>query len=341
LDGLQRITAGMKQKNITMRELAQAAGVSTATVSLALRDDHRIAPATRRRIRELADQKGYRRDPVVARMMAQLPKKRRGHSPVLAFVTDHPRPFRELGGNHDIRCWHGAERQAGTMGYELQEFRLSKEMSAAQLSRILWTRGIEGVLIGPLVEPDTRIGLAWDRFAAVALGHSLNAPRLDCVSNDQFNSGTLAFQSLYGRGYRRMGLLHTGEIERRVRYAWEASYFMACRRHGIPACATPEEVKIDRDLLDWIEQNRVDVLMIPSMGHLADLAPQVQRLCHLASLHLHPRDQGVSGIDQQWEALGGQAVNLLISRIHAGQSGVPLFPVTVCGEGRWVDGSTA
>lgn len=50
----------MATNNGTMRELAQAAGVSIATVSLALRDDHRLAAATRKRIRALADAMGYR-----------------------------------------------------------------------------------------------------------------------------------------------------------------------------------------------------------------------------------------------------------------------------------------
>ena len=45
---------------ITMRQLAELAGVSIGTVSLALRDNSRISVKTRRRIQALAEQHGYR-----------------------------------------------------------------------------------------------------------------------------------------------------------------------------------------------------------------------------------------------------------------------------------------
>ncbi len=329
----------MAANDITMRELALRAGVSTATVSLALRNDHRLSPATRQRIQALADTLGYRRDPVVARMMAQLPKGRRGHAPVLAFVTDHPSPFCEMGTDKDISCWHGAQRQARAMGYELKEFLLSPAMPGPKLSRILWNRGVEGILIGPLQKPATALDLTWNRFAAVALGHSLAVPRLDCVSNNQFNSGTLAVQCLYDRGYRRMGLIHTTEREQRVNYALEASFATACRRCGIPVQVTSDDMRTDDDLLAWVKQHRLDALLVPSYAYRTML-PRLPQSCKYTSLHLHPSEKEVSGVDQRWDALGEQAVNLLISRIHAGQNGIPSFPVTVNGESRWVDGTT-
>ncbi len=44
---------------VTLRKLAREAGVSPATVSLALRNDPRVARATRRRLKELASRLGY------------------------------------------------------------------------------------------------------------------------------------------------------------------------------------------------------------------------------------------------------------------------------------------
>jgi hypothetical protein len=46
-----------------LRDVAQAAGVSAMTVSRALRRPDRVAPATGRKIRKLAQKMGYQPDP--------------------------------------------------------------------------------------------------------------------------------------------------------------------------------------------------------------------------------------------------------------------------------------
>jgi DNA-binding LacI/PurR family transcriptional regulator len=50
----------VKKSKITMEELAELAGVSIGTISRALRDSSRVKPATRARIKSLADTYGYR-----------------------------------------------------------------------------------------------------------------------------------------------------------------------------------------------------------------------------------------------------------------------------------------
>lgn len=55
---------------VTIKDLARAAGVSTTTVSLALRDDARISQATRARVQAVAAQLGYSRDPALAALVA-------------------------------------------------------------------------------------------------------------------------------------------------------------------------------------------------------------------------------------------------------------------------------
>lgn len=49
-------------RKVTMRDVAEKAGVSISTVSLALRNDERITPETRKEIHDLANKMGYSRD---------------------------------------------------------------------------------------------------------------------------------------------------------------------------------------------------------------------------------------------------------------------------------------
>ena len=53
LESKARSAAAPKAARVTLREVAAAAGVSDATVSLALRDHPRIPAETRERIRQL------------------------------------------------------------------------------------------------------------------------------------------------------------------------------------------------------------------------------------------------------------------------------------------------
>ena len=60
----------------TMADVAKAAGVSKNTVSLALRGSPRVSEETRKRIAGLATSMGYRLNPTVAHLMAQLRQTR-------------------------------------------------------------------------------------------------------------------------------------------------------------------------------------------------------------------------------------------------------------------------
>ena len=53
-----------------LQEIAEKAGVSRATVSLALRNQTSIPARTRTRIRQLAEQLGYRPNPLISALMS-------------------------------------------------------------------------------------------------------------------------------------------------------------------------------------------------------------------------------------------------------------------------------
>ena len=75
-----------------MKHVAAAAGVSLAAVSLALRRDRSIPEATRARIEAAAARLGYRPNPLVAALMADLrgrhPQRDAAH--VIAYVESYP-----------------------------------------------------------------------------------------------------------------------------------------------------------------------------------------------------------------------------------------------------------
>src|SRR4051812_49177178 len=60
------------EKRVTMRAIAEQAGVTHATVSMALRNHPLISAKTRQKIQRIARNLGYRPDPEVAKLMRHL-----------------------------------------------------------------------------------------------------------------------------------------------------------------------------------------------------------------------------------------------------------------------------
>ena len=332
----------MAGKKTTIRNIARRAGVCPMTVSLALRGQRGVSASTRQRIQALAREMNYEHDPLVSRLMSRLPKDRRGGTPVLALVTDYECPYQNLAHQRDVSSMAGAEAQARLLGYRLQEFRISGEITGKRLSEILHNRGIEGVLIGPLQRAQTRLDLDWSRFASVALGYTLNQPVLDRVSNNHFQGIMEAMQQLYQRGYRRVGLMTTADHDRRVRHAWTAGYLLSCRqlgmRHPLPKFNAAPSLNT---LRKWFDRYRPDVVLGDSSLTAWAESEWLRSTVDYASLHIHPqREQGISGIDQNWHQLGQVAVDMLVSRIHSTATGIPCYPVITMGEGTWVNGRT-
>src|ERR1700712_2596131 len=108
----------------TMRHIAELAGVSVMTVSLALRNHARITQKTRTRIQEIATRIGYRPHPYVSALMANLKTFRHRHagaSATLAFIYHFPRST--LGSLMFMNSVYEGMRQcAGQLGFGLDVF---------------------------------------------------------------------------------------------------------------------------------------------------------------------------------------------------------------------------
>lgn len=137
---------------VTIRQVADHAGVSVATASYALRNDSRISTATRQRVLASAHTLGYRPNPRVAGLMAHI----RGAHPRtrperIAFVWMQTPP--EFVGHNTFlqRYRDGTRRRAEQLGYALDEFWTDAQgMNQRRLTQVLRARGIVGVVFSPV-----------------------------------------------------------------------------------------------------------------------------------------------------------------------------------------------
>lgn len=333
---------------VTLREIARQLDISHTTVSRALHNDRRITEAVRQRVQSVAKEMGYQPDP----MLAALAHYRRGvaEHPItaaLAWVNTWPEPKRLRSFHEFDLYWQGASAEAARSGYRLDELDCPKEVSSARLHEILLARGIRGILLPPGwagQSPDWG-NFDWNDFCIVRFGYSIETPAAHLVAADQLSNGLLAFERMWQRGYRRIGMVMwktqgTRLVRFSAGYLYGQLQLPAKFRLPLLMMSETDPAADERQLLAWLKKTKPDAIlsdipMLPRM--LAKAGCRVPQDFGLAALSV--LDGGASaGIYQNSDEIGAAAIQLLISLTHHNQRGIPEIPREVLICGRWVDG---
>lgn len=336
-----------------MASVAKAAGVSKNTVSLALRGDPQIPPATRKRIAKIAEKLGYRKNATMAHLMAELRR------------TKGPRfqaSLALLNANHDREAFtqhptvpayvEGCRRMAERMGYAVDEFWLHEpELDGARLNKILRARGIRGVIVvGLMRENILPVGYAetWAEFPTVVTGVRTREPAMSFACADHHILGVRAFEKALDLGYRRPALVLDEEIDRLVEGRFSAGVDIAAR--GVPLANRTEpfykvrEAMVDPELFrQWFAREEPDVLLTlynVVRPWLAQMGLSVPKDVGLIQLEWRAGSPEWAGMNQRNDLVGEAAVEMLISMTHRQEKGVPEFPRATLIGSTWVDGET-
>ncbi len=176
----------------TIHDVARAAGVSTATVSRAVRGLDRVSPQTRARVLAAAEALSYTVSPVAASLVS-------GRTRVVGVVV----PF--LNRWFFANVLDGAEELLREHGYHLLLFNVGTHQSARTL---LLDHGLLRGRVDALLVVSADL-----RPAEVAVLSSLHVPLVtvgldmagwDCVRIDDVRTGELAAAHLIGLGHRRI-----------------------------------------------------------------------------------------------------------------------------------------
>jgi len=184
-------------------DIAREACCSKATVSRTLQGYARVAPATRARILDAARRLGYRHDP----QMAALSRRRwpRGANPPSVTLAWLYEETRSSGRPESRPEFLAAQARARELGYALEPFAIRQFGSPRALSRILYHRGIQGVLVLAF-DNESRLDLHWEQFFTVFVGPENDAVHVHNVQADFRGALRIAVNQAVERGYRRLGL---------------------------------------------------------------------------------------------------------------------------------------
>jgi DNA-binding LacI/PurR family transcriptional regulator len=238
----------------------------------------------------------------------------------------------------------GAAQRAEELGYSFSTLQIGQTRDSWRtLPRILRSRGVEGVVLLPMLTPAKFVGLLdWRDFSVVSTTSSVLTPRLHSVLPHHFRNSQMAAEHLHTLGYRRVGVVINFPQTQRLNHALTA----AIAWHGLlheGYCVPPliYSGPTPLGLEAWFRREQPDVIVT----HL-------QRLCREFSNRLDlpvPGPVGFvsantvpegdfAGINECPAEIGSTAIDLLAGMVQRGVRGIPTTPTTTQVAGHWLDG---
>ncbi len=189
-------------KNITIKDIASAVGVSHVTVSHALRNSPVVKEQTRQRILEVAAKMGYQPN-FAAQSLINRSTRTLG-------IYVPPRPWSGLGHHYENAILIGIEKAAKQAGYDLMLINLTGDDSGEICVQKLAQRRVDGMM---LIQPDTRASwvkeLAQYTRHVVMIDPAIPSSFFRTILFDNKQAVKLAIEHLMELGHRRIGYLGT------------------------------------------------------------------------------------------------------------------------------------
>ncbi|HEY1370683.1 MAG TPA: LacI family DNA-binding transcriptional regulator [Gaiellaceae bacterium] len=182
----------MAAGQVTIADVAAAAGVSVATVSKVINDRYGVAERTSERVRAVIEELGY-----TSSLVAQSLRSRRTN--VIAILAADIEPF-------NAELLKGAAQAIRGTGYELVVFSDCGQRD----DQVGWERRslgrVSALTDGAILVTPSSVDVP---FAApvVAVDHNVRSSTLPTVDSDNLSGAVTATEYLIGLGHRRIGFL--------------------------------------------------------------------------------------------------------------------------------------
>jgi LacI family transcriptional regulator len=193
----------MKFEAVTIKDIAKALGLSTSTVSRALRDSYEISPETKKLVLECAEKLNYRPNPVALSL-----KERKTRS-IGVVVCEIANPFFS-------QVINGIESVAYDRGYNIiiSQSHESYDREVLDL-QFLSSRGVDGVLISVSTETSDyeHINYLHTRGLPIVLFDRI-APGINThtIIVDNFKGAYEATEHLIQNGYKNIAAISPSEF---------------------------------------------------------------------------------------------------------------------------------
>jgi LacI family transcriptional regulator len=343
---------------LTMGKIADLAGVSKSTVSLALRNSSKIQKQTCQKIQAIAREMNYRPNPLVSAQMVHIRHNtHRKTAPAIGFLNiwDGRTAAEEFDSKQMRNYYHGAKERAASFGFtvDLLEFDRAK-YSDRRVQIILHSRNIEGLILAPTKLSTHELELNWSEYTLSAIGCFSGTNGIHRFFYDSFHCMQDVMDILGTRAYSRVGLVTNQRMEVQSGHLLSGGYLEYQSRVILEGFRVPllqlsnteahytagQQLKIS----EWIKANRPDAII--GIGvNLSDLL-RSQGLRMPEDIGYVALGWGGSNLDDcagyhlNEEKVGAAAVDSLIMRMYQNERGLPTSPITALMYGDFVEGKT-
>jgi LacI family transcriptional regulator len=193
----------MKFESVTIKDIGKALGLSTSTVSRALRDSYEISPETKKLVLECAEKLNYRPNPIALSL-----KERKTRS--IGVVVC------EIANSFFSQVINGIESVAYDKGYNviISQSHESYDREMVDL-QFLSSRGVDGILISVSTETSDyeHIRNLHEKGLPIVLFDRI-APGIDThvIIVDNFKGAYEATEHLVQNGYKKIAAICTSEF---------------------------------------------------------------------------------------------------------------------------------
>lgn len=311
----------MQPESTSLRHIAERAGVSTMTVSRALRGLPKVSEKQRARIVKIAEEMGYRPDPKITQLMAHLRQGRAfAGTSNLAWLTPHDDERKSGDMDYRQRLLAGARRRAESLGYILDIISFHKDgLKPERCRRILESRGIQGVIISPLGSRDQHLEVPLNAFAVASIGFALETPRFHRVGENFFEDTQTALNRLAAQGCRRIGVVLSMDPKQHMVEHVVGAWAGWCVRERM---SMPETLVctplLEADVNDWYTREKPDGI-VSNLNLQSWLPKKVKQF----RVGLFSGEDGVPGVESDLESIGSAAVDMVVAQILRNETGAP------------------
>ena len=185
-----------RRKQVTLKDVAEAAEVSKATASLVLSNNPRISESTRQRVLSAVEALGYVYNQHAASLRTQ-----RSYT-IGLIITDVLNPF-------TAELTSGAESALAAHDYSLVLATTDDDLEKqSRIIRTMMERDVDGLILGPVAGTATAsLRDIMKRCSLVLTNPYYDEVEADCVGMDDENGTARAVQHLVQQGHRRIAFV--------------------------------------------------------------------------------------------------------------------------------------
>lgn len=338
----------------TLKSIAEAAGVTTMTVSRVLRNQPHVVPEIRQRVLALAEEVGYRPNAFAAALAGYRTEARHAHRANLACLVGH----KGLAANplsvfeHYRLMSYFAQEYAARHGYSMDLMWVHEPgVTPEQIMRTVQARGVAGLVL--LSMHSSEIAFPWKHYSCAYISYNNRPTGRLCfpyTTYDIEEDMTVAYNAAAERGYRRIGLVSPpvalGDMQHRTLGAYLAARHLLHPKSNLPVLESnfhpSHEAKAKENFGKWFTKNRPDAIICAMRGASQFFRRWGVRIPEdVGVLEINIlKDDGTTGMRRPFAALAEQGVKQVIDQISRNERGEIENAPGIALASEWVEGKT-